>query len=373
MGLISWLFGKSKKDIIPACTQKPDDFSVKEPEEPRDKENFIENDNPEQESIDYDEIKTAILIDYVKNQEPNLRLPYYLIQLLGGREKDLLNKALENGYVRFAFPQEAIKKLLVPDLKKLLKENGLPVSGRKAVLISRIVDSIPEEKYRNKVPNIYVLTESGNNLVSENYIYIQNRYSLDVQFCKKVSRIKNRLNCGTSEDDYIKVFSEIYKSDIQKAMASKNWGDLSIAYYDFSILLSDVSKDGYDLEKSLLYNLYSICIDLSGMENRNSVQDKTLVMIYPAMLNQFNSLGMNISDKKILFEIDSAVSEILDILPFSYFSKNSMRTILVDLLNGDLEDTNIYEIEKYKKLWRKPNPHDTQYEYFEYARSSENW
>lgn len=360
MGLISWLFGKSKGENTPDHRIDPNNTTAKGSKESSRKEFSV---SYKRKSIDYNEIKTSILIDYINMQKTDLRFPQYLTYLCEGMEKKLLNKAFKDGYIRFASPQEALKKLLVPDLKNILKENDLPVSGKKSVLISRILDSLPEEKYRNIVPSIYVLTEAGENLVSKNYIFIQHRYGVDTQFCQRIFEITDRLGCGTTKDDYIKVFSEIYKADIRKAKRSKNWGDLSTAYNYFSLLLGDVNCPGFDLKRSLQYCLYSICIDLSGMTNQNFVQKNDIIMISPAMINQINDLEMNIPEKTIRTEIDSAISKMLDILPFSYFSQNSMHIILGDLLTGELESTDIYKIEKYKNLWETPDPNSSKYEY----------
>lgn len=350
MGFWSKLFGKENTD-----EKEPNLVKI-----------IVSKQQDEYKPIRNEEIKMAILTDYVDGENANFKPPHYLLSLCNGHINDLLKAAFQKGYIRLSTPQDGLKALHIPELKTILKENGLPVSGKKEILIERIISSLSEEKYSNRVPDLYIATEAGKNLIASNYVFIQFKYGIDPQFCEKIFEIKNRLGCGTTKEDYIKIYSDIYKSDIRIARRKKNWADLSTLYSNFSAILGDTNYPDHDLKKSLKYLLYSICINLSGMQNENFVHPKKIVMIYPNQIINFNNLTISIPENKVISEIDKAIEKSLSTLPFSYFSSEGMHTILLDLLNGELEDISIDKIKKYQSLWNTPDPNSTQYTYINF-------
>lgn len=350
MGFWSKLFGKEDKDE----------------KESRLVQISISTKEAEYRPLQNEEIEMAFLVDFVNEKTTNFKPPYYLLSVCNGHINELLKKTCKKGYIRFSTPQEGLNALRIPELKSLLKENELPVSGKKDMLIKRIIASLPEETYRSLVPDLYIATESGKALAASNYVFIHSSNGSDPQFCEKVLEIKARLGCGTAKEDYIKIYNEIYKSDIRVAKRKKNWSDLKKAYAKLSAVLGNDSYPDCDLKKSLRYLLYAIGIDLSGMGNNGFLQSKESVMISPYYITIWNDLPLSISEDKMNLEIDNAIGKILPSLPFSYFSSDAMHTILFDLLHGELEDFGISKIKKYQNLWNEPDPNSTQYTYFSF-------
>lgn len=74
--------------------------------------------------------------------------------------KKTITKFINNGYIEIS--NNSISVCTVAELKTILKDNKLTVSGKKADLINRIIDNkIDLNKYPNAIKPIYILTEKG--------------------------------------------------------------------------------------------------------------------------------------------------------------------------------------------------------------------
>lgn len=78
------------------------------------------------------------------------------------RRNDLLKK----GYLRVTAPAETLATYKVTELKEILKNNGLPTTGKKDQLISRIVLSVDLEKL--KLPLMCCISDKGQELIDNN-------------------------------------------------------------------------------------------------------------------------------------------------------------------------------------------------------------
>ena len=80
-----------------------------------------------------------------------------------------LKKLEDRGYIVFASAKESVKDFTVPQLKELLSAQGQPTTGKKAELVARVADTIPEDGLIAAVAQLkYVLTEFGQQELSEN-------------------------------------------------------------------------------------------------------------------------------------------------------------------------------------------------------------
>jgi len=81
----------------------------------------------------------------------------------------LIKRLFSKGFLRFSTLQENLKReFLLPELKEILKENDLKVSGKKDDLIERIISNINPEKLQNPKSKIerILLTEMGREFVN---------------------------------------------------------------------------------------------------------------------------------------------------------------------------------------------------------------
>src|SRR5690625_3623368 len=63
--------------------------------------------------------------------------------------KQSLSSLLDRGYLEVGSLQSAIEKETVATLKDILRENNLKVSGKKAELVQRLLDEVPDGQLKN--------------------------------------------------------------------------------------------------------------------------------------------------------------------------------------------------------------------------------
>ncbi len=195
----------------------------------------------------------------------------------------MLNMLFDRGFIRQAKAMEHICKLTVPELKKILSEAGIKVSGKKADLVSAIQENISEESLGEKVPiRKYVLTELGEQEIKENeyvtYFGASSRYGITVWDMNKMiqgyplnlfrdkiwaslnERLQNIATRLVNSGNLISYYSE-YSSinyemcsflleennHIEDALSSWAHG----FYYDFLVLSPMSFREAIDLERFL--------------------------------------------------------------------------------------------------------------------------
>ena len=80
-----------------------------------------------------------------------------------------LSSLEERGFIEWASKEQLIEQLKVEDLKTILKQFSLPISGSKAVLISRIKENIPVEQWPDAIfEKKYQLTAIGTKELKDN-------------------------------------------------------------------------------------------------------------------------------------------------------------------------------------------------------------
>lgn len=117
-------------------------------------------------------IGEVILLDWQNGKAPDAITPGYFPYVYGinapKARRNLINKEL----LVPAPPEIAIKSLKVTDLKKILSSNSLPMTGRKADLIQRILTKLPTASYSAELPKVLTLSEKGQSIESKASILI---------------------------------------------------------------------------------------------------------------------------------------------------------------------------------------------------------
>ena len=87
---------------------------------------------------------------------------YYSESAFGRNVKPALERLLANGYLSLGSLEQRISLKTVPDLKAILADNELKVSGTKKELVQRIIANIDFDSLENLFPvNVYCITEKG--------------------------------------------------------------------------------------------------------------------------------------------------------------------------------------------------------------------
>jgi len=105
-------------------------------------------------------------------------------QVLGETPSKAINRFLDEGMLKRTDIAESLEwKYKVPDLKKMLKDHNLPVSGNKRVLISRLIETDPNgmKEYVSGL-NVLLCSEQGHQ-IADDYLTIEKekRHNLNQQ------------------------------------------------------------------------------------------------------------------------------------------------------------------------------------------------
>ena len=83
--------------------------------------------------------------------------------------KKIINKLLEENYMRVSDIKESIAYLTIPDLKEILRTKKLKLTGRKSELLDRIFENFSDDELKGYVKNRrYILTELGTEELKNN-------------------------------------------------------------------------------------------------------------------------------------------------------------------------------------------------------------
>lgn len=265
----------------------------------------------------------------------------------------LCEKAIEKGYMRESNAQEALSTLKVPELKEILREHALPVSGRKKELIERISDNISADNYPPKRP-FYVITDNGKELVERNKIYTATYLSMFL-----LSAIENEINAiikdgktPTSELVYLR-FCE------QRERLLINGGAWS-AVRDINNSVSSFYEEIGDAEKALAYKFRYIYVKLSGISDGRWVQSISLSCLSAWDLRELERLVLcnDYTSEQLKSAFIEAVTPLEKNIPFHYFTTEQC----FNMLEGGLQCGTVNG-ENFEKFARKPDPTSTTYIY----------
>lgn len=97
---------------------------------------------------------------------------------------NIIRKLIDNDIIyKTNSPQISLNYLKVTELKDILRDNKLKLSGNKAVLIDRLIDNLDDSAFEDlKLPYIYKATSKGNSMLEEteyiNHFYPQHSITI---------------------------------------------------------------------------------------------------------------------------------------------------------------------------------------------------
>lgn len=105
--------------------------------------------------------KERYILSYSDNNLVGYKLPDYMLSELSNYKK-IINKLLEENYMRVSDIKESIAYLTIPDLKEILRTKKLKLTGRKSELLDRIFENFSDDELKGYVKDRrYILTELG--------------------------------------------------------------------------------------------------------------------------------------------------------------------------------------------------------------------
>ncbi|WP_288867892.1 SAP domain-containing protein [uncultured Parvimonas sp.] len=303
----------------------------------------------------------AIFLHKYNNKSLELNYPhYYQYEYKIKDTKKLHQEFINKGFLIELDIENNIQAVLnmmtIAELKELLKTKGLKVSGKKADLVERLLTiNISKNEIHPKY-YVYTLSEKAINYL-EKYDFLyklhQSTYGIELE---EYIHNKNELEKAwkTNKVKFNDVCWAILNKRTLKYSFNKDYGLLRNNFYDMYVITKSEGKANLELLCNVLY------IDLSGMENNNSVEDLEIMFyknspIAPALSDEIK--------KYKLSDIIDALKNVRLNLPFSYFNLNQMINIITDEYN-DL----IHDVEKLKNTANLPNEESEYYNYTDFSK-----
>jgi len=264
----------------------------------------------------------------------------------GVKDVDKCLKSLKNrGFLQVGSLKSAVEKETAAVLKNALRENNLKVSGKKAELVQRLLDEVPEEKLNTIfIKYTYELTDAGEEVLKaeEHIPYIHRHGIEDLDIWSLSEKVKNK-KPGFSFRDVIWGYLN------ERSMIHIKNGNFGL-YRNCRFSMSEFVK-----EEGKLYNAFSLLsevirYDLSGLSNGFSMQfmdiyadgyfqyKNSIVTMAPGITSRVvdyqEKKGLSDEDlKKKLYEEMSKIK-----LPFSVFTDDECVEIVLMEIQKDEED-----------------------------------
>lgn len=137
--------------------------------ETMDVEDHIKNAIPSKHGLLPNELKLLEQAHYFKSKENRFQA-YWKYQYGFNDVQQALKKLEDNGFITASNFEETLQKsVIIPELKRILKEHGAKISGKKAELVQRVLGLQDVEEIKKQFDNRpYKLTSKGEMELSEN-------------------------------------------------------------------------------------------------------------------------------------------------------------------------------------------------------------
>ena len=170
-------------------------------------------------ALSKEEIGKLALLKYLDMSVAGDYVPNYFSHIYRIDSDECKKDFWDKGLITFAPIDKALTKCSIAELKRILSEHNLPVSGKKDALIDRLLECVNSEDLSNHMTKKYIaLTEKGAHVLAENNIDFEyaHRYNdfyiNDVNMFIKSILENNFVNLETGE-----AFQETYGNDAIEA------------------------------------------------------------------------------------------------------------------------------------------------------------
>lgn len=296
--------------------------------------------NPEIPPLQGDYAKAVFLWAFSKPQPVRGNGSYaaYFLYECGIRDCVKYHKKLtEEGYFIEAEPGEALGLFKLPELKDMLRELNQPVSGKKAVLIERILENADEGFLRTYVPEtVYKLSSAGTAFLQEHDAYVQ---------------IHKNKNWGVSwqeydryakpGQDYLTTMWIIFNTQLKRSKPEESRNPY---YYLYCILMEQGKRA--DALEMLLRVLY---LDMSGIHAKDMFELYRQKFYTKKQLKEYADVAVTLAPG-IVYPLekfrDIYDSEMIDVLytwklPIQICDKEMFRTIIECAVSGAYEEERV--------------------------------
>lgn len=271
----------------------------------------------------------------------------------------ILDSLLDREFIRVGSVESAMWKSTVVELKDVLRENEQKVSGKKEVLIKRLLDEVEEEKLNDVFPRrTYETTDLGEEVLKRNehipYIHRNNIGELDIF---SLNELVKELEPGYSYRDAI--WGYLNKRGTE--LISENSFGL---YRNCRFTMSEFVHEENKLSNAFALLVEVIRYDLSGLNNSFDMEylyiykehffpyENSIIKMAPGITKRVVDYkkAKGLSDEQLREEIIKYGEKIS--LPFSVFTVDECADIVLMEINED-EDGLVKLYKKAEKRFNK--------------------
>lgn len=294
-------------------------------------------------------VEMLMLIDKNKSPVQGIYFQSYWEYFYEIDAKQTFRNLLDQGYFDIESSlEDTLNKMTVPELKEILKSDGLKVTGKKAVLVERIIKEA-SLKIKRQIPLIemYTLSEKAKEVLAKNkHVTYFSRMNLrDVSIYQYHDFIK-RNHYHDPFEGLIKYLEEVSS----KHITSNNWGLYRNTLYE----ISNVYSKEANISEALKYIILVCYLDINGAWNNFSLEsarslykrnkddyfkpyESNIDIIAPGALGKLSEYKtkLNLTD----LELEEAINQVITLidLPFQNFPKEKATKVILAELSNDIE------------------------------------
>ncbi|WP_368646204.1 SAP domain-containing protein [Alkalibacterium putridalgicola] len=254
-----------------------------------------------------------------------------------------LKSLKKRGFLKVGSIESAIRNETAEDLKDILRAHDLKVSGNKAELVQRLLDSVPEDElntlFRDRT---YELTDKGRAvLAAEEHIPYIHRHSIeDLDIWSLNEKVK-----ASPGYSYRDIVWEYMNKKSLKYYKHSDFGLYRNCRLSMAEFLEEEGKD----DSAFIYLAEVVRIDLSGVSNGFSMDymETYADSFFPYSTSEVK-LAPGITDKIRTYQKEKDLSDdelktkLIDLmnrlqLPFSLFTVEEAADIVVMEIDGDID------------------------------------
>lgn len=276
----------------------------------------------------------VILMNWIVGKSSDTHFPKYFSYTYGLDPEKSAAKLLKAGFITEANSIEALNSLKVTELKEILREHELKVSGKKQELIERIGEHLTGDEIDRYVTHKPLkMTEKGEQVI-EHYYYI----------------VPAHVNA--SQDGIYNVATAI--EYVNEVKGTPNSGDISWALYQRA-LMKYYESQSYGLSRNVILNMAEqlqrekkpkaalvlflevFIMDMSGLMNGGMLGKPDLVIVAPGIVNYISNLleTLELDQAATKESFARAWDNIINSLPFHYLDRETCYECFLAAMNDD--------------------------------------
>lgn len=278
-------------------------------------------------------IRDILILDFFNGKPLHTKIPAFQQDIYGKTADIRIRELCEEGWIRHSRPQETVNLLPDKALSDFLSRHNLPSGGSHTELVRSVIRDIPESEYAHAVPKVYVTTADGQQEIAHHMAYILNARGSYGFSDGEIGEAQRTLTVRQAPASALDIIACAFQQKSALFILAGEWTKLRNLYFTWA---NFCLRSGSH-ENALAHLFLVFLLDMSGMENRNTLcpyeklfpTQKGIIILIKELCGELSLAGPSV---KSLFL--STIARQAPRLPFSYFSPQTMATLLMERLQG---------------------------------------